>query len=98
MYCQSLYRQFSQYLDFLLLHPQIPDFQIVVSLPNIVLSYQYINGKLIYSAFGCLINLNFKIDPYDWFCGPAGHIDITQFIVMTKSKLFPTYRRGHLKT
>ncbi len=30
------------------LHPQIPDFQIIVSHPNIVL---YINGKLIYSAF-----------------------------------------------
>ncbi len=30
------------------LHPQIPDFQIVVSQPNIVRSY--INGKLIYES------------------------------------------------
>ncbi len=32
------------------LHPQIPDFQIVVSQPNIVLYIPYINGKIIYSA------------------------------------------------
>ncbi len=37
-------------------HPQIPDFQIVLSRPNIVLIY--INGKLIYSAFRLCKNLN----------------------------------------
>ncbi len=53
------------------LHPQIPDFQIVVQ----ILSYPnkpYINGKLSYSAFRWCINLNFK--KIDWFCGPGSHL------------------------
>ncbi len=50
---------------------QIPDNQIVVSLPN--MSYPnkpYNNGKIIYSAFRCIhFEILGKIDPYDWFCG-----------------------------
>ncbi len=60
------------------LHPQIPDFQIVVSRTNPnKLSYPnkpYIIGKRIYSAFRWCINLNLKKNyPYDWFV-VQGHI------------------------
>ncbi len=47
--CTILKAIFSIFYYFL--HHQIPDFQIVVSRPNIVLSYNkpYINGKLNYA-------------------------------------------------
>jgi len=54
-------------IEFIFLHPQIPDLQI--------LSKPYINGKIIYSddLWWC-INLNFTNWPYDWFCAPGSHI------------------------
>ncbi len=48
---------FSIYFNFFL-HPQIPDFQIVVSQPNIFLSYQTIHQCKAY-LFSC-IDLNFE--------------------------------------
>ncbi len=53
------------------MHHQIPDFQIVVSRPNIIQSYNkpYINGELIYSDLRFRITLN-------WFCGPGSHMSI----------------------
>ncbi len=48
------------------LHPQIPDFQIVVSQPNIVL-YVFSFQMMYKSQFQ-------KLDPYDWFWGPRLHI------------------------
>ncbi len=60
MHCLELHLDnFKDYFlnIYIFLHPQIPDFQIVVSQPNIVL---YINGKIIYSAFRWCRNLNFN--------------------------------------
>ncbi len=72
------------------LHPQIPDFQIVVSQPNIVLYIPYINGKIIYSAFRLCINLNIeKMYPDDWFCGPGSHMALVHiFIVLVLVHIF----------
>ncbi len=66
---------FSQYLDFFL-HLQIPDFQIVVSRPNIVQSYQTIHQcKAYLFSFQMMYKYTFrKIDHYDWFCGTGSHI------------------------
>ncbi len=62
MHCKELHLD-NLKCDFLrifkkMLHPQIPDFQIVVSLPNIV--KPYINGKRIYSAFRWCIKINLE--------------------------------------
>ncbi len=65
----TILKAISQYLDFFL-HPQIPDFQIVVSQPNITLIYSLLNvyiHKLYKSQFR-------KTDPYDWFYGPGSHL------------------------
>ncbi len=58
------------------MHPQIPDFQIVVSRPNIALSQQTIHQ---WKAYLFSIQIMYKsqfqnIDPYDWFCGPGSHM------------------------
>ncbi len=72
MHCWELH--LDNFKGDLFLHPQIPDFQIVASKTNIVQSLQYINGKLIYSAFRWYINLN--KNPYDGFCGPGSQMNI----------------------
>ncbi len=58
------------------LHPQILDFQIVVYLPNIVLSQQIIHQwKACLFSFQMMKISQFqKVDLYDWFCGLGSHM------------------------
>ncbi len=70
MFCCEDYLALKAIFSVFVLHPQIPDFQIVVSRPNVVWSY---NGKLIYSDLMMYKSQFWKMDPYDWFCG-QGHI------------------------
>ncbi len=58
------------------MHPQIPDFQIVLSQPNVViLSLQTIHQwKAYLFSFQMMYTSQLKkIYPYDWFCGPGSH-------------------------
>ncbi len=56
--------------------PQIPDFQIVVSQPNIVQSYQTIHQwKAYLFSFRIMYKSQFqKTDPYDWFVVHGSHM------------------------
>ncbi len=58
------------------MNPQIPDFQIVVSQTNIVLSKQTIHQwkAYLFSSHMMYKSQFKKIDPYDWFCGPGSHL------------------------
>ncbi len=64
MFCSEDYLALKAIFSVFVLHPQIPDFQIVVSRPNVVRSY---NGKVIYSALMMYKSQFWKIDPYDGF-------------------------------
>ncbi len=55
------------------LHPQIPDFLIVVSQPNIVQTIHQWKYNLF--SFQMMYKSQFwKIVTYDWFCGPGSQI------------------------
>ncbi len=57
------------------LHPQIPDFHIVVSQTNIVQTIH----QWKYDLFSFQILEFRKIDPYDWFCAPGSHIVLMHY-------------------
>ncbi len=76
MHCLGLHLEnfkgdFLNILTFL--HPQILDFQIVESRPNIVLFIYFIFYLFSFQMYKSQFQ---KIDPYDWFCGAGSHINM----------------------
>ncbi len=60
----------------LFLHRQIPDFQIVVFRSNMM--YSIHQQKAYLFSFQVMYKSQFpKIDPYEWFCGPGSHMELS---------------------
>ncbi len=62
------------------LHAQIPDFQIVVSPPNIIPTLH----TSMESSFIQLQSQFRKNYPYGWFCGPGSHINTNTYLFWYK--------------
>ncbi len=83
---------FSIFIFFL--HPQIPDFQIAVSQPNIVQTihqwkYYLFSFQMMYTSQILII------DPYDWFCVPGSHLIIVISWYIAISILFQLFVQLH---